>query len=201
MRYFNLRYICTFIFFILILLLITYSHFIFEIGFNNKKIVIRLRIKLLFKLIRLNIQLYPSKRKKHKKRVLSLKILKVLYKELDNIIDLMKRIKIIELYSDIYFSNVNPYVTIYMNALINWIYGNITNICKSGKIDLSIVPKFTENNIKGSVKIHMKFRLNIMLKSIPIIIRIVKSKSKSKSKEGDEYDSYKFNTEYYGDNS
>lgn len=199
MIYFNLKYIYIFIFLILILLLISYSHFVFVIDFNNNKIIVRLKIKLLFKLIRLNIQLYPSKRKKQKK-IVSLNDLKILYKELNNIIDLIKRVKIVELYSDIYFSNVNPYVTIYINALINWIYGNIINMCKSEKINLNIVPKFTENNIKGSVKVHIQFRLNTMFKFIPIFIGILKL-NKSKSKEGDKDDSHKFNTEYYGDNS
>lgn len=194
MRYFNLKYIC--IFFILILLLISYFHFIFEIDFNNKNMVIKLKIKLLFKLIRFNIQLYPPKKKKKKKRG-SLKDLKILDKELSNIFGLIKKIKIIELYSNIYFSNVNPYVTIYINALINGIYGNITNICKCEKIYLNIVPKFTENNIKGSVRIHIKFRLNTMFKSIPIFIRIIKLKYK----KGGKNDSYKFNTKHYGNNS
>lgn len=196
MRYFNLKYICISIFFILILLLILYSHFIFSIDFNNKKIVVKLKVKLLFKLIRFNIQLYPSKKNKKKKRG-SLKDLKILDKELGNILNLVKKVKIIELYSNIYFSNVNPYVTIYINALINGIYGNITNICKCEKIYLNIVPKFNENNVKGSVKIHIKFRLNTMFKSIPILIRIIKLKSK----EGGKNDSYKFNTKHYGDNS
>ncbi len=196
MRYFNLKYICISIFFILILLLISYSHFIFSIDFNNKKIVVKLKVKLLFKLIRFNIQLYPSKKNKKKKRG-SLKDLKILDKELGNILNLVKKVKIIELYSNIYFSNVNPYVTIYINALINGIYGNITNICKCEKIYLNIVPKFNENNVKGSVKIHIKFRLNTMFKSIPILIRIIKLKSK----EGGKNDSYKFNTKHYGDNS
>ncbi|WP_276632720.1 hypothetical protein TPDSL_29150 [Terrisporobacter petrolearius] len=191
-----MKYICISIFFILILLLISYSHFIFAIDFNNKKIVVKLKIKLLFKLIRFNIQLYPSKKNKKKKRG-SLKDLKILDKELGNILNLVKKVKIIELYSNIYFSNVNPYVTIYINALINGIYGNITNICKCEKIYLNIVPKFNENNIKGSVKIHIKFRLNTMFKSIPILIRIIKLKSK----EGGKNDSYKFNTKHYGDNS
>ena len=197
MRYFNLQYIGLYIFLILILLLIPYSHFIFEFEFNNKKIIINLKIKLLFRLIKFNIKLYPPKKKKKKKKRCSFEDLKILYKESDNIINLIKKIKIIELYSNIYFSNVNPYITVYINALINGIYGIITNICSCEKIYLNIVPKFTENNIKGSVKIHIKFRLYTMFKSIMILVRILKNKSK----EGDKNDSYKFNTKYYGDNS
>lgn len=128
-----------------------------------------------------------------------MKNLKILEGELKNIINLIKKVKIVELYSNIYFSNVNPYVTIYINALINMIYGNITNICKCENIYLNIIPKFTENNIKGSVKIHIKFRLSTMFKSISILIRIIKFKFKSK--EGGKNDSNKLNTKYYGDNS
>lgn len=201
MRYFNLKYICLCIFFILILLSISYSHFIFEINFNNKKIIIKLKIKLLFKLIRLKIKLYPPKKSKYKKKRGRLSDLKVLYGELNNIISLIKKINVVEMYSNIYFSNVNPYVTIYINALINGIYGNITNIFDCKKIYLNIVPKFTENNIKGSVKVHIKFRLITMFKFIPMFIIIIRSKFKSKSKEGDKNDSNKFNTKYYGNNS
>lgn len=197
MRYFNLKYIALCIFFILILLLISYSHFIFEIDIDNKKILIKLRVKLLFKIIRFKIQLYPPKKNKPKKKRGKIEELKILDGEIGYIIDLIKKIKIIELYSNIYFSNVNPYLTIYINALINGIYGNITNICKCKRIYLNIEPKFTENNIKGSVKIHIKFKIINMFKSIPIIIRIIKLKSK----EGDKDDSCKFNTKYYGDNS
>lgn len=199
MRYLNLPYICFYIFFIFLLLLISYSHFIFEINFNSKNIVIKLKAKLLFKLIRLNFQLYPSKKKKKKKKRIGFKDLIILDKEFINIINLIKKIKIIELYSNIYFGHVNPYITIYINTLINGIYGNIIKICKCEKIYLKIEPKFTENNIKGSVKIHIKFRLISMFKGIPILIRIVKAKYKSK--EGDKNDSHKFNTKHYGDNS
>ena len=101
MRYFNLKYISLFIFIILILLSILYSHFLFEIKFKNKKIVIRLKIKLLFKLIRINIQLYPPKKKRDKKKS-SLKDLKLLEDELNNIINIIRKIKPVEIYSNIY---------------------------------------------------------------------------------------------------
>lgn len=199
MRYFNLPHICFYIFFIFFLLLILYSHLIFEIKFNNKNIVIKLKVKLLFKLIRLNFQLYPLNKKKTKKKRIGFKDLIILDKELINIINLIKKVKIIELYSNIYFGHVNPYITIYINTLINGLYGNIIKICKCEKIYLNIEPKFTENNIKGSVKIHIKFRFISMSKAIPILIRIIKLKYKSK--EGDKNDSHKFNTKHYGDNS
>ncbi|WP_455538237.1 DUF2953 domain-containing protein [Terrisporobacter sp.] len=141
-----------------------------------------MKIKLLFKLIRINIQLYPPRKKKSKKKI-SLKDLKFLERELINVIDLIKKMKLEELYSDIYFSNSNPYITIYINELINGIYGNIINIFNFEKIYLNITPKFVENNVKGSVKIHIKFRVISMFKSILIFIRIIRLKSKVK--EGD----------------
>lgn len=187
MRYFNLKYISLFIFIILILLSILYSHFLFEIKFKNKKIVIRLKIKLLFKLIRINIQLYPPKKKRAKKKS-SLKDLKLLEDELNNIINIIRKIKPVEIYSNIYISNTNPYIIIYANALINAIYGNIINIFNCEKIYLNITPKFVENNIEGSVKIHIKFRIISFFKGIPIFIRVLRLKLKSK--EGDISDSY-----------
>ena len=154
---------------------------------RKKKIVIRLKIKLLFKLIRINIQLYPPKKKRDKKKS-SLKDLKLLEDELNNIINIIRKIKPVEIYSNIYISNTNPYIIIYANALINAIYGNIINIFNCEKIYLNITPKFVENNIEGSVKIHIKFRVISFFKGIPIFIRVLRLKLKSK--EGDISDSY-----------
>ena len=187
MRYFNLKYISWFIFIILILLSILYSHFLFEIKFKDEKVGIRLKNKLLFKLIRINIQLYPPKKKRDKKKS-SLKDLKLLEDELNNIINIIRKIKPVEIYSNIYISNTNPYIIIYANALINAIYGNIINIFNCEKIYLNITPKFVENNIEGSVTIHIKFRVISFFKGIPIFIRVLRLKLKSK--EGDISDSY-----------
>ena len=189
MRYFNLKYIRISFLLMLILLLISYSHFIFSLDFNNKKIILRLKIKLFFKLIRINIQLYPSRRKKKKKKKKgSLKDLKLLEGELTNIVNLIKKMKIMELYSDIYFGNNNPYITVYITTLINGIYGNIINIFNCEKLYLNITPNFKENNVKGSIKLHIKFRLSSILSSIPMLIRIMKKKNKTR--EGDKNDSY-----------
>ncbi|MCI6458029.1 MAG: DUF2953 domain-containing protein, partial [Clostridium sp.] len=87
-----------------------------------------------------------------------MKDLKLLEDELNNIINIIRKIKPVEIYSNIYISNTNPYIIIYANALINAIYGNIINIFNCEKIYLNITPKFVENNIEGSVKIHIKFR-------------------------------------------
>lgn len=181
-----MKYISLCFLLILIVLLISYCHFIFSIDFNNKKVLIKLKIKIMFNFIKINIQLYPPK-KKNKKKKGSLKDIKLLKRELSNIIDLIKKIKIVKLYSDIYFSNLNPYITTYICALINIIYGNIINILNCEKLYLNITPKFTENNIKGSITIHIKFRPIIMFKLIPILIRTIMLKYRTK--EGEEVDS------------
>ena len=199
MRYFDLQHISFYIFFIFLLLLILYSHLIFEMNFDNKNISLKLKVQLLFKVIRLNFQLYPSKKKTKKKNKIDLKNLMTLNKELCNIINLIKKVKIIEIYSNIYFGHENPYITISASTLINGVYGNIIKICECDKIYLNIEPKFTENNIKGSIKIHTEFRIISMFKVIHILIRIIKLKYKFK--EGTKNDSYKFNTKHYGDNS
>ena len=117
-----------------------------------------------------------------------MKDLKLLEDELNNIINIIRKIKPVEIYSNIYISNTNPYIIIYANALINAIYGNIINIFNCEKIYLNITPKFAENNIEGSVKIHIKFRVISFFKGIPIFIRVLRLKLKSK--EGDISDSY-----------
>ncbi len=186
MRYLNLKYISIYFLILLILLLILYSHFIVFINFNNEIITIKLKIKLLFKLIRINLQLYPPKKKKNKKKG-SLKDLKLLDGEIDNIFNLIKKIKVDEVYSDIYFGNDNPYITVYTTTVINGVYGNIINILPCKKLYLNITPNFTEDSIKGSIKLNIKFRLISMIKAVPIFLRIIRLKKLTK--EGDLNDS------------
>ena len=162
-----------------LILIITYSSLIFTLKFNKKNFSVRLSIQLLFRIIKINLKLYPPKKKKKKKNKSSLKLV---LKVFSDIFDLVKNIKVEELYSDIVFANENPYITVYVNTLINGIYGNIINIFNSKKVHLSIEPKFTENNIKGSVKIHIKFNPYTMLKTVSILIKIAR---KLKSKDGD----------------
>ena len=188
MRYFNFKYISLCFLLILILLFILYIHFIFLLEFNDKKVTLKLKIKLLFKIININIELYTVKKKtkkekKKKEQKGSLKNIKLLEGEFSNIINLMKKIKIEQLYSNIYFGNANPYLNIYTTTIVNGIYGNIANIFDIGKLYLNIIPNFTENKIKGSVRLHIKFRIIMIFKSIPIIIRIMLRKHRTK--EGD----------------
>ena len=177
MRYFNFKYISLCFLLILILLFILYIHFIFLLEFNDKKVTLKLKIKLLFKIININIELYPVKKKtkkekKKKEQKGSLKNIKLLEGEFSNIINLMKKIKIEQLY-----------LNIYTTTIVNGIYGNIANIFDIGKLYLNIIPNFTENKIKGSVRLHIKFRIIMIFKSIPIIIRIMLRKHRTK--EGD----------------
>ena len=73
--------------------------------------------------------------------------------------------------------------SIHATIIVNGIYGNIANIFDIGKLYLNIIPNFTENKIKGSVRLHIKFRIIMIFKSIPIIIRIMLRKHRTK--EGD----------------
>ena len=41
------------------------------------------------------------------------------------------------------------------------------------KLYLNIIPNFTENKIKGSVRVHIKFRIIMIFKLMPILIRIL----------------------------
>ena len=153
--------------------MILYSHFEFLLDLDDKKITLRSKIKLFLGLIRINIQLYPPKKKKNKKKKGNLKLLKLLKDEIVNIIKLIRKIKVVKLYSNLYFANTNYYLNVYITAFINALYGSIANIIDCEKLYLNIIPNFTENKIKGSVRVHIKFRIIMIFKLMPILIRIL----------------------------
>ncbi|MEG0855717.1 MAG: hypothetical protein RSG52_04465 [Terrisporobacter sp.] len=144
------------------------------------------------------MNIYPPK-KKNKKKKKNLYMMKLLKDELENIFAIMKKLKIMELYSNIGFGNTNVYITAYMDAFINVIYANIANIINCKKLYLNIIPDFMENKIEGVIRIHIKFRLIKMFKIIPVLFRVLKNKRHLK--EGDLNDSYKFHTKHYGNNA
>ena len=188
MKYINLHLI---IIFLIVLSILSYYHFIISINIKDNKINIQLNIKLLFKIINIKKQIYPPKKKKKKKKG-NWKNIKFIKGELSNILEVTKKVKLVELYSDIKFSNKNPYITIYTSALINGIYGNIINILQFKKMHLNIVQDFSDDNICGTIKIHIKFRVSIIIKALPILLRVVIRiiKRKLSSKKGDKNDSY-----------
>ncbi|WP_297135759.1 DUF2953 domain-containing protein [Terrisporobacter sp.] len=181
MKYINLHPMITIFLAILILLIISYNHFILTIYIKDNKVKVLLNIKMLFKLIRIKKQIYPGKKKKKNKKI-GIKNIKFLRGELQNIIDLCKKIKIVEVYSNLKISNKNTYITIYLSALINGIYGNIINIFDYEKIYLNLVQSFTDDYFDGTIRIHIKLRMNNIVKAILLIFKIMK---KGKTKEGE----------------
>ena len=181
MKYINLHPMMTIFLVILILLIISYNHFILTIYIKDNKVKVLLNIKMLFKLIRIKKQIYPGKKKQKNKKV-GIKNIKFLRGELQNIIDLCKKIKIVEIYSNLKISNKNTYITIYLSALINGIYGNIINIFDYEKIYLNLVQSFTDDYFDGTIRIHIKLRMNNIVKAILLIFKIMK---KGKTKEGE----------------
>ncbi len=181
MKYINLHPITAIFLVSLFLFIISYKHFIFTIHIKDNKIRVLLSIKILFKLVSIKKQIYPGKKKKKNKKT-GIKNIKFLRGELSNIIDLCKKIKIVEIYSNLKISNKNPYITIYLSALINGIYGNIINIFDSENMYLNLVQNFTDNYIDGTIKIHIKLRIKEIVKSILLILKIMK---RVKTKEGE----------------
>ena len=60
--------------------------------------------------------------------------------------------------------------------------GNIINIFDSEKMYLNLVQNFTDNYIDGTIMIHIKIRINEIVKSILLIFKIMK---RVKTKEGE----------------
>lgn len=181
MKYISLYPIITIFLLILILLIISYNHIILTIYVKDNKVRVLLNIKILLKLISIKKQIYPGKKKKKNKKT-NIKNIKLLRGELANIIGLLKKNKIVEIYSNLKISNKNPYITIYLSALINGIYGNIINIFDSEKMYLNLVQSFTDDYIDGTMKIHIKLRINNIVKLILLLFKIMK---RVKAKEGE----------------
>lgn len=173
-------------------------HLLIRVSIQNNEAFVLLEGQIFFKLIKIKKQIYPPKKKKNKKNK-KYKLLSLLKGELQNIYNVVKKIKVVELYSNIEFGHDNFYTTVYVDAFINAIYANIANMIKSKKLYLNIVPNFTEKKIKGVIKIHIKFRIIGLYKFIPILIRMLKKIKYLKEENLD--DGNKLDTEYYGNNS
>lgn len=199
MEYINLLYNqnVEIIIFLIFLLLIN-IHLLLKISVQSNNIRVVVEIGILFRLLKIKKIIYPPKNKKHKKNN-KYKIVEVLKDELKSIFNIIKRIKVMELYSNIEFGDANFYTTAYINAFINFIYANIANIVECKKLYLNIVPNFTKEKIKGEVRIHIKFRMINLFKFAPIVFRILRNKKYLK--EDDLDDSHKLYTKHYGNNT
>lgn len=174
-----------------------YNHLIFTVYLNDYKLKVFLNIRSLFKLINIKIQIYPPKKKQNKKnkKISFVKLLKVKYSSIQSLI---QNLKIIELYSQLEFGNTNFYITAYIDALINIIYGNIANIIQCKKLYLNFTPNFIEPKMKGKIKLHIKFSIFNLIIILPRLIMTLKQISELKEGEGDECN--KFHSKYYGNN-
>ena len=186
---------CIIVFFFLIIVM--YNHLIFTVYLNDYKLKVFLNIRSLFKLINIKIQIYPPKKKQNKKnkKISFVKLLKVKYSSIQSLI---QKLKIVELYSQLEFGNTNFYITAYIDALINIIYGNIANIIQCKKLYLNFTPNFIEPKMKGKIKLHIKFSIFNLIIILPRLIMTLKQISELKEGEGDECN--KFHSKYYGNN-
>lgn len=172
---------------------------------NNADINIKLNITYLFKLININIQLYPRKERKKKRNTSKHNKSKggnekQLIKEIYNILNIVKDIHIEEFYSKIEFGSEIIEFTCFIYLFINIIYGNLVNIINPSKVYLSVNPDFTQNYIRGNIKIHTKLSFKNIRQIFIFIYRIYKQSNK-KYKEDIKNESNRFDKKSYGDNS
>ncbi|MEG2789832.1 MAG: DUF2953 domain-containing protein, partial [Romboutsia sp.] len=148
-----------------------------------------------------NKQLYPPKSKEkktntNKKNERKKRKSKVKFEDILSIYNLLKKIKIEELYSEIEFGNENISFTTFIYIFINAIYGNLANIIEINKIYLSINPNFTKNYITTNIKLHIKPTIKDLIDIGKAIYKIYKN-----NKDGEVNESNKFNEKSYGNNS
>ena len=189
---------------IIIILFIIYKsriNIIFILDIDNNKPLIILNGKYLFNIINVKVQIYPPKHnkkqnlKKNKQKENSNKKLKILKEDILYIIGIIKRSKVKELYSDISFGNKNIYFTSFLYIFINSIYGSILNIIDAKKIHLAVKPNYTDDFIKGNIRIHISFKIEDFFKIGIRFIKIYRN-----SKDGGNNETYKY-TKSYGDNA
>ncbi|MGG7060521.1 DUF2953 domain-containing protein, partial [Clostridium tertium] len=119
-----------------------------------------------------------------------------------NIINLIFKVKVEEIYSYISFGNENVIFTSFIYVFINTIYGNVINIFSPNKIYLNITPDFTKNYIKGNVKIHIKPTIKDIINISIAMIKIYKKVKVNKriKKDGGKIEINRVNTKSYGKN-
>lgn len=180
---------------------------------NNNNININLNIKYMFNLINIKIPIYPLNKVKVKKdknkskkniKHQNIKIDKksIEVNDIKNIINLIFKVKVEEIYSYISFGNENVIFTSFIYVFINTIYGNVINIFSPNKIYLNITPDFTKNYIKGNVKIHIKPTIKDIINISIAMIKIYKKVKVNKriKKDGGKIEINRVNTKSYGKN-
>lgn len=184
---------------------------------NNNYVNINLNIKYMFNLINIKIPIYPlnkekGKVKKDKNKNKNKKNIKHQNSNIDkksievydikNIIKLIFKVKVEEIYSYISFGNENIVFTSFIYVFINTIYGNVINIFSPNKIYLNITPDFTKNYIKGNVKIHIKPTIKDIINISIAMIKIYKKAKVNKKikKDGGKIEINRVNTKSYGKN-
>lgn len=180
---------------------------------NNNNININLNIKYMFNLINIKIPIYPLNKEKVKKdknkskkniKHQNIKIDKksIEVNDIKNVINLIFKVKVEEIYSYISIGNENVIFTSFIYVFINTIYGNVINIFSPNKIYLNITPDFTKNYIKGNVKIHIKPSIKDIINISIAMIKIYKKSKVNKriKKDGGKIEINRVNTKSYGKN-
>lgn len=182
---------------------------------NNNDININLNIKYMFNLINIKIPIYQLNKEKVKvkkdknksKKNIKHQNIKIDKKSIEvndikNVINLIFKVKVEEIYSYISVGNENVIFTSFIYVFINTIYGNVINIFRPNKIYLNITPDFTKNYIKGNVKIHIKPTIKDIINISIAMIKIYKKSKVNKriKKDGGKIEINRVNTKSYGKN-
>ncbi|MGL5506755.1 MAG: DUF2953 domain-containing protein [Paraclostridium sp.] len=225
MDYKNL--IITVALFALFIFLIFSIIFLFlKIGFNiilssrvrNKEVEIKLSIICFFNLINITKVIYPvvktsevkNNKKKHTqknkegiKNKLDFKVIDI--KDLGTILKLIKKINIVEIYSDLEYGFEMIEITSFVYFLMNVIYGNIFNYFISDKIYLNVKPCYTNTYIDYTGRVHIKPTIkdimDIIITLIKIYIKVRKYSKVNNNKEEDIDEISKFYKKFNGYNS
>lgn len=178
-------------------------HLILESKVHNNEVEIKISIICFFNLIHINKIVYPipktnsiknNNKKKYKennkedtKKQLDLK--KIEIQDLKILFKILKKIKIVELYSNLEYGFEVIEVTSFIYFLINIIYGNIFNYFDSDKIYLNIKPCYTSTYINYTCRLHIKPTIKDIIKLLVSIIKIyMKTKKYSNVKNNKEED-------------
>lgn len=195
------------IFFILLALaFFTFSkiHILLTLDVKNKDIKVNLNIKYLFRLIDINIPIYPINKKnkiskknkikeKHKSKIrLNLEEIKIIYILLD-------KVKIEEVYANINFGNENISFTSYLYVIINFIYSNLMNIINCNYIYLKVTPEFTKNYLDLNARIKIQPTIKDIIAIYIAVYKIYKRINKDK-KDGVNIEVNKCDKKSYGNN-
>lgn len=225
MDYKNLIVVGIFLFLIIFIVFVLFF-LILKLGFSiilsseihNEKTEIKLSFRCFFNLININKVIYPmpktdkvkniekkskSKNKEGIKKKLNLKLIDI--KDLVILLRIIKKINIVEIYSNLDYGFEEIEITSFIYFLVNLIYGNIFSYFEADKMYLNVKPCYTSTHINYTSRIHIRPTIKDILSLMIALIKIYKKisrYSKVKNKKEEDIDEIsKLHKEFNGYNS